>query len=118
MKNSTTVPVPELAKDRTFVTIGNIRIKLHQNLDYKSATGRQVSVGKVVDLIHPGYEQADKQSVWMRIVDTINTMESEWISVVTWYDQFMSGMFPTKPQTVNPLNHDSKEQDDTEDLPF
>lgn len=110
--NNSTAPV--LTSDGSVCTIGEVKINLHQNIDYKSATEKRASIGKVVAMKHPGHRAADKSSVWMRIVDSQDTNQSEWVSIPLWYEQYKAGLFGSP---IKAVEDDSTEPEDT-DLPF
>lgn len=116
MKSNSQDLCPVLMPDKSNCTIAEVRLKLYQNIDYKSATERRVSVGKITEFKYPsaGHEnKPDKSSVWMRIVDSQNVQDSEWVSVAVWYEQYVAGLFGKKQE----VKVESIEQEDT-DLPF
>jgi hypothetical protein len=118
VKSNSQDPCPVLAPDKSFCTIGEVRLKLHQNIDYKSATERRISVGKIVEFKHPGAgtdNKPEKDSVWMRIVDSQNVQETEWCSCALWYEQYNNNLFGNKKMEVV---NESTESTDTDDLPF
>lgn len=112
MKNN---DIPVLAPDKSYAEIGEVRIKLNQNIDYKSATDPRVSIGKVVSFQYAGWRKQDKTSVHMRIVDVQDNNKSEWVSVYRWYCEYQRGIFG-KPKEE--LKNESREPDVAADLPF
>jgi predicted component of type VI protein secretion system len=109
--------IPKLNELRDTCTAGEVTLKKGETIDYKSAVEkRKISMGKIADFIHPGERQGDKTTVWMRIIDIQNNQQSEWISVIVWYEQFKKGLF-TKLQTTKAVKNDSEEQED-DNLPF
>lgn len=97
---------------------GEVTLKAGQTIDYKSATERKISMGKIVSFMYPGNRQENTGSVWMRVVDVENVQMSEWLSVGVWYDQHKRGMFTKLQTSKQAAKNDSPEPEDDIDLPF
>ena len=94
----------------------DVTLKVGQSIDYKSATEHKISIGKIAAFKYSGYQQENKESVWMRVVDVEENTKSEWISLTVWEDQNKKGYF--KKLTAKPVTNASTEQEDDDDLPF
>lgn len=100
------------------VQIGDVAIRVGDSIDYKSATERLPSAGKVEKLQYAGYKQCDSESVWMLIRDIVNSNVSEWVSVYVWNCQRQRGMFKQQTKPSKPVEDASAKSVPTEDLPF
>lgn len=107
-----------LSKDKTecIVVAGELILKVGQTIDYKSATEYKPSIGKIEKFMYAGHSEENKDSVWMRIVDSTDNNQSEWISVNVWKEQYDKGMFGNNNK--KPKTNGSKKPEDSSKYAF
>ena len=110
--------LPILSADKTEVKIGDATLKVGDSIDYKSATERQVSAGKIESLMYAGYRQTDSTSVWMLVRDIVNSNVTEWISVYVWNEQRQRGFFKNISKPKKQKEDVSEKPTNPKDLPF
>lgn len=106
--------IPNLSQDRLSCEIDGVTLKCDQNIDYKSATEKRTSMGKILRFMHSGWQQEDKSSVWMLVKD-IQESTTEWVSVYVWKCQYDKGIFTNK---IKADKHGSEESPALEGRPF
>lgn len=106
--------IMELSQDKSSVVIEGETLRVNQTIDYKKGDEHRVSIGKITQFRHPGYNQSDKESVWMFVTDS-ETGDKEWISCHVWYEQKQNGIFGKPKPATNDTNSKSE---DTEEYPF
>lgn len=81
-----------LAQDKMSVTLDDLVLKINDVITYVAADSEQASVGRIVELKHPGYKESDTESVWMAVCDVTGGM-AEWVSCRVWKENKDNGMF-------------------------
>lgn len=111
-----------LDSSKTNCFVGNLTLRVGQTIDWKSATSKSVSIGKITSfkLVDP----KDMKSVWMNIADMGRENDTEWVSVDVWKEHYDNGLFSQlskqsneQQQTKQP-DAPSTKQEDIEDYPF
>jgi hypothetical protein len=103
-----------LSTDRTIATVDGFEFKVGENIEYKEAGSNRIGMGRITELKHPGYQQSEKESVWMCVADVVDGY-AEWVSCVVWKQQHDSGMYNAiqtnaiahEPVQSNPSNEPS-----------
>lgn len=88
-------PVPQLNEGRTECRINTYCIPAGSVIYYKPSAAWVVGIGKVERFMYAGFQEQDRESVWMLIQDATDA-EKEWISVKIWAEQKAQGRFDTE----------------------
>lgn len=86
---------PQLNSGRTECRILTYCLIAETVIYYKASASWVMGVGKIEKFMYAGYQEADKASVWMLIVDAQDG-QKEWVSVVVWAEQKEKGFFNTE----------------------
>ena len=107
-----------LNEDKSVCNVADgVELRLQQSIDFKSAVDNKISIGKIEGFMYAGYEQENKASIWMRLVD-VEDSSSEWISVTVWNSQRERGFFGDAINKPKAKKNASKKSEDLSGSPI